>query len=72
MNIYKNLPLLSPQMGAKKANELYNSLPPEVQNKIKYYVLEHPIAKNIKDEIERLNCDLTFKFKEKANGGINM
>ena len=42
MNIYNNLPLSK----SDKANELYNSLPPEIQNKIKYYVLEHPTAKN--------------------------
>jgi hypothetical protein len=34
--------------------EIFNMLPPEISNKIKYYVLEHPIAKIIKDEIERL------------------
>ena len=47
---------------------IYDNLPSELQNKIKYYVLEHPIARIIKDEIERLNCDLTFKFREKAGG----
>jgi hypothetical protein len=31
-------------------------------------VLQHPTAKIINDEIERLNCDITFKFKEKAGG----
>ena len=48
--------------------DIYNVLPPELQNKIKYYVLEHPVAKIIKDEIERLNCNITFKFKEKEGG----
>ena len=40
-------------------------LPPELQNKIKYYVIEHPLARIIKDEVERLNCNLTFKFRNK-------
>ena len=48
--------------------EIYKLLPPELQNKVKYFVLEHPVAKIIQDEIDRLNCHLTFKFKEKANG----
>jgi hypothetical protein len=47
---------------------IYNNLPPEIQRKIKYMVLQHPTAKIINDEIERLNCDITFKFKEKAGG----
>jgi hypothetical protein len=47
---------------------IYNNLPPEIQTKIKYMVLQHPTAKIINDEIERLNCDITFKFKEKAGG----
>ena len=46
---------------------IYNSLPPEVQNKIKYYALEHPIAKIIKDEIQRLRCDEYYTFKDKNN-----
>ena len=29
---------------------IYELLPPEIQNKIKYYTLEHPVAKIIKDE----------------------
>ena len=44
--------------------DIYNLLPTELQNKVKYLVLEHPVAKIIKDEIERLNCHLTFKFND--------
>jgi len=44
--------------------DIYNLLPTELQNKVKYFVLEHPVAKIIKDEIERLNCHLTFKFND--------
>ena len=47
--------------------EIYDRLPLELQRKINYYVLEHPVAKIINDEIERLSCNLTFKFKE-TNG----
>ena len=47
---------------------IYNMLPPELQNKIKYYVIEHPLARIIKDEVERLNCNITFKFREKVGG----
>ena len=38
-------------------------LPDEIQNKIKYYVLEHPTAVIIKEEIRRLKCDRVYKFK---------
>ena len=48
--------------------EIYELLPRELQNKVKYFVLEHPAANIIQDEIERLNCHLTFKFREKTNG----
>ena len=44
--------------------DILRSLPVELQTKIKYLVLEHPVAKIIKDEIERLKCHLTFKFKD--------
>ena len=44
--------------------DIYRLLPIELQKKINYFVLEHPCAKIIKDEIERLNCNLTFKFKD--------
>ena len=44
--------------------EIYSLLPTDLQNKMKYFVLEHPVAKIIKDEIERLNCHLTFKFND--------
>ena len=46
--------------------DIYNKLPIELQRKINYYVLEHPTAVIIKDEIERLKCNLTFKFKERS------
>ena len=50
---------------------IYNSLPPELQNEIKYYVLEHPIAKIIKDEIQRLRCDEYYTFKVKNKRVLN-
>ena len=46
--------------------DIYNKLPIELQRKINYYVLEHPVAIIINDEIERLKCNLTFKFKDKS------
>ena len=45
--------------------DIYNLLPSELQNKVKYYVLEHPTAKIIKEEIERLRCDEYYVFKDK-------
>ena len=45
--------------------ETYSLLPKEIQNKIKYLVLEHPIAKIIKDEIQRLRCDEYYVFRDK-------
>ena len=47
--------------------DMLNLLPAEVVNKIKYYVLEHPIAKIIKDEIQRLRCDEYYTFRDKQN-----
>jgi len=44
--------------------DVYNLLPPELQVKVKYLVLQHPTAKIIRDEIERLKCHLTFKFND--------
>ena len=43
--------------------EIFQMLPIEIQNKVKYYVLEHPTAVIIKDEIRRLKCDRLYKFK---------
>ena len=45
--------------------DIYNLLPSELQNKVKYYVLEHPTAKIIKEEIERLRCDEYYVFRDK-------
>ena len=45
--------------------DIYNLLPSELQNKVKYYVLEHPTAKVIKEEIERLRCDEYYVFRDK-------
>ena len=45
--------------------DIYNLLPSELQNKVKYYLLEHPTAKIIKEEIERLRCDEYYVFKDK-------
>ena len=44
--------------------EIYNLLPIELQNKVKYLVLEHPVAKIIKDEIRRLRCDEYHTFRD--------
>ena len=48
---------------------IYSLLPRELHNKIKYFVLEHPVAKIIKDDIERLRCDEYYVFEDK-NGKI--
>ena len=45
--------------------DIYNLLPVELQNKVKYLVLEHPVAKIIKDEILRLRCDERYTFRDK-------
>ena len=45
--------------------EIYSLLPEELQNKIKYFALEHPVAKIIKDEIQRLRCDECYIFRDK-------
>ena len=42
---------------------IYLNLPNDLQRKIMYYTMEHPCAKLIKDEIERLNCNKIFKIK---------
>ena len=47
--------------------DIYNLLPTELQNKVKYLVLEHPVAKIIKDEIHRLRCDEYYTFRDKEN-----
>ena len=44
--------------------EIVRSLPVELQIKIKYLVLEHPVAKIIKDEIIRLRCDEYYTFRD--------
>ena len=44
--------------------DIYNLLPSELQNKVKYYVLEHPAAKIIKEEIERIRCDEYYVFRD--------
>ena len=46
--------------------DIYLNLPPELQNKVKYFALEHPTAKVIKDTMDELNCNLAFTFKEKG------
>ena len=45
--------------------DIYNLLPSELQNKVKYYVLEHPTAKIIKEEIDRLRCHEYYVFRDK-------
>ena len=42
---------------------IYDNLPSELQRKIKYFLLEHPCARIIKDEIIKLKCDRIYKFK---------
>ena len=44
--------------------DIYNLLPIELQSKIKYYVLEHPVARIIKDDISRLRCDELYYFRD--------
>ena len=44
--------------------DIYNNLPPELQNKIKYYAIEHPCAVMIKDKMLELRCNLYFVFKD--------
>jgi hypothetical protein len=44
--------------------DIYSLLPIELQNKVKYLVLEHPVAKIIKDEIRRLRCDEYHTFRD--------
>jgi hypothetical protein len=39
-------------------------LPSEIQNKIKYCVLEHPCAKIVKDVIEMLRCNEYHTFRD--------
>jgi hypothetical protein len=46
--------------------DIFLKLPPELQSKVKYFALEHPTAKIIKDKMEELNCNLTFTFREKG------
>jgi hypothetical protein len=50
--------------------DIYNNLPVELQNKIKYYAIEHPCAVMIKDKILELHCNLYFVFKDKSNNKI--
>ena len=45
--------------------DIYSLLPTELQNKVKYLVLEHPVAKIIKDEISRLRCNEYYTFRDK-------
>ena len=44
---------------------IYDNLTSEIQNKFEYMVLQHPIAKIIKDEIQRLHCAEYFTFKDR-------
>ena len=48
---------------------IYDLLPIELKAKIKYYVLEHPTAKIIKDEIKKLRCDECYKLRD-AQGRV--
>jgi hypothetical protein len=42
---------------------IYMRLPEELKRKVKYFTLEHPTARMIQDEIERLLCNRVYKFK---------
>jgi len=45
--------------------DIYSLLPTELQNRVEYLVLEHPVAKIIKDEISRLRCNEYYTFRDK-------
>ena len=47
--------------------DIYRLLPIELQNKINYFVLSHPIAEIIKYEISRLRCDEYYTFRDNQN-----
>ena len=47
--------------------EIYNLLPVELQNKIKYYVIQHPIATIISEEINELRCNEYYTIRDKDN-----
>ena len=49
---------------------IFDNLPEELKNKIKYYTIEHPCAVMIKNKIEEFNCHLYFKFKNKQTGKV--
>jgi hypothetical protein len=44
--------------------EIYNKLPSELKNEIFLY-LRHPCAEITEEEINNLNCNKVFKFKNK-------
>ena len=50
--------------------EIYYDLPNDLQSKIIYYILEHPTAKMIKDEIIKLKCDRIYRFKVEGSPTI--
>lgn len=47
--------------------EIYRNLPPEIQAKVKYYVLSHPTAVIIREKISELRCDEFFTFRDQEN-----
>ena len=49
---------------AKGYAEIYNKLPIELQKKISYYVLEHPIAMIIKEKIKELRCNEYYTIRD--------
>ena len=46
--------------------EILQLLPIELQNKVKYFVLQHPTAKIIRDEIKRSRCDEYYTFRDES------
>ena len=44
--------------------DIYNKLPIELQRKVQYFVLEHPIAVIIKDKIKELRCNEYYTIRD--------
>jgi len=47
--------------------DIFDKLPIELQKKISYYVLEHPIAVIIKNKIKELRCNEHYTIRDKQN-----
>ena len=44
--------------------DIYSLLPNELQTKIKYYVLSHPTAEIIREQIAELRCDEFYTIRD--------